>query len=120
MVLALGNLPAVILLPALSILQGMNLHGRPGVAYLTASIVSVGVGILAVGPLGWGLAGAALAVTMPILIASVFYVPAYACRHLGLSLRRYLRESLLAPVLSRSRLWPLFLGVAWCWPTHPS
>jgi len=99
LVLALGNLPAVILLPVLSILQGMNLHGRPGLAYLAASIVAIALGVLAVGLLGWGLLGAALAVTVPILVASVVYVPAYACRHLGLRLGRYLRESLLAPVL---------------------
>jgi O-antigen/teichoic acid export membrane protein len=98
-VLALGNLPAVIMLPATSILAGMNLHGRPGLVYLAASIIAVALGVLVVGPLGWGLVCAALAVTVPILITSVVYVPAYACRHLGVPLRRYLRESLLAPVL---------------------
>jgi O-antigen/teichoic acid export membrane protein len=99
LILALGNLPAIIQLPAMSILLGMNLHGRPGVAYLVASIAAVGMGVLAVGPLGWGLVGAAISVTVPILVANIVYVPVYASRHLGVPLRRYLREALLAPVL---------------------
>jgi O-antigen/teichoic acid export membrane protein len=98
-ILALGNLPFFIQMPTMSILTGMALHGRPGVAYLVASIAAAGMGALALGVMGWGLPGAAVSVTLPMVIASGGYVPVYACRHIGLPLRRYLLESMLTPVL---------------------
>jgi hypothetical protein len=46
-----------------------------------------------------GLLGAALAVTLPLTLANAVYVPAYACRRLGVSFGQYVRGVLLGPAL---------------------
>ncbi len=91
-VLALGHLPAIVHQPIWNILIGMNLHGRIAIAGLVAGIVSVAACAIALGPLQGGLIGAALSLTIPIVLTNFIYTAGYACRVLKLSYLRFLRE----------------------------
>ena len=97
-ILALGFLPTIAHMPALSILAGMNAHGRPGIAYLAAAVLAVGLTVVALGPLDLALAGAAAAVAIPLALANGIYLPVYACRRVGLPLGRYARKALRGPL----------------------
>jgi O-antigen/teichoic acid export membrane protein len=97
-ILAIGSLAAVAQLPVLNILTGLNAHGRAGLAQLIASLSSVGLTIIVLSCLKWGLAGAAVAVTLPLTMINTLYMPLVACRRVDLGLGRYLRSVMVGPV----------------------
>lgn len=99
-IMAVGNLLTISQLPVVSILQGMNAHGRPGLSKLLASGASVGLAFLMLMVWDMGLLGAAIAVTLPLAIVDGLYVPWHACRELGLSFAKYLIEAWRGPVLA--------------------
>jgi O-antigen/teichoic acid export membrane protein len=88
-ILAIGHLLSVPQQSAVTILIGMNLHGRVAVANLLAALFAVVLGFLTLGVLQWGLIGAALSITIPLTLSGL-YVPLYACRQTDLPLRKYL------------------------------
>jgi len=98
-ILAAGNLATVVQLPVLSVLAGLNAHGRAGMAQFVASLCSVGLTVLALGPLDTGLAGAAIAVTLPLTIVNLIYLPLLVCRRVGLDLSRYFLNAMVEPVV---------------------
>jgi len=98
-VLAIGYLPYMVQLPTLNILAGLNAHGRPGVARLITSIVSVGLNILVLGFLKWGLVGTALAVTVPLSILNLVDIPRVMSRRVGLTVRQYYLSAWVEPVV---------------------
>jgi O-antigen/teichoic acid export membrane protein len=89
-ILALGSLMAIVNETVYSILAGLDAHGPPAVVALAGALASVGLGAAALGPLSWGLPGAAVALTLPTTITYGIYIPAYACRRLGLPFVQYL------------------------------
>lgn len=95
---ALGSCALFTFKPALSILTGLNAHGKPGMVHLAAAVCSVGLVYLAVGPLKLGLEGVALAVGVPLTCTYV-YISAHACRRLEMSWVRFLWEALRKPAL---------------------
>ncbi len=97
-ILAVGFLATVTNQPILSILTGLNAHGRPGFARLGGSICAVGFAVLALGPFGWGLPGAAAAISVPLTVVDGVYLPILACQRLGLPLRTYLLKAFSGPV----------------------
>jgi O-antigen/teichoic acid export membrane protein len=98
-VLAVGYLPVLVQLPGLDILTGLNAHGRPGIARFIASLVAVGLNILVLRYLKWGLVGTAVAVTLPLAILNVVDIPRVLCRRVGLSVRQYYLSTSIGPVL---------------------
>jgi len=98
-ILAAGFTAAMANLPLISILAGMNAHGRAGLAQLVASIVTVGLAILFLGPLDLGLTGLAVAVTLPLTIMNLVYLPFYICRQLDLNLWKYYTSTIIKPVV---------------------
>jgi len=88
-VLAMGHLPMIVHQPIWNILIGMNLHGRIAAAGLVAGVLSVIGCALALGPLHGGLIGAALALTIPLILEHLLYTGPYVCRVLGLSYWRF-------------------------------
>jgi O-antigen/teichoic acid export membrane protein len=98
-ILAFGYLATMGQVPALKVLQGLNAHGRAGMAQLAASLCSVGLTVLALAFLKWGLAGAAVAVTLPLTIVNTTYLPLVVCRRVGLSAGTYFLSAVLEPVL---------------------
>jgi O-antigen/teichoic acid export membrane protein len=97
-ILAVGHLTDMVSQPAVSILTGMNRHGRVGLVSLASAVSSAILGFLALAVLGWGLVGAALALTLPLTVTSGVWIPLHFCRVLGVPLRRLL-GACLAPVL---------------------
>jgi O-antigen/teichoic acid export membrane protein len=98
-VLAAGYLAVLVQLPALSILVGLNAHGRAGAGRLAASLCSVGLNIVVLKYLGWGLVGTAIAVSLPLTILNIVDIPLLLCRRVGLNYRRYFWSVAIGPVL---------------------
>jgi len=98
-ILAAGCLAAMAQVSTLNILAGLNAHGRLGVAHLVACICSVGLNVLVLGHLKWGLVGTALAVTVPLTILNIIYTPHLICSRLGLNVRRYFLSVAVGPAL---------------------
>jgi O-antigen/teichoic acid export membrane protein len=98
-ILAVGYLTVFVQEPVLNILAGLNAHGRAGIAKLVASICSAGLTVLVLGYLKWGVAGAAVAITLPLMIMSVVYLPFLVCRRVDLDVRQYFRSVITGPVV---------------------
>ncbi|MBL7145000.1 MAG: oligosaccharide flippase family protein [Phycisphaerae bacterium] len=88
-ILAAGYLTTMVQLPVLSILAGLNAHGRAGIAQFIASLCTAGLTVLVLRGLGLGLVGTAVAVTLPLTIMNVTYLPFLICRRVNLDMRRY-------------------------------
>jgi len=100
LILVLGYLPLFTQQATYHILLGLGAHGLAGTAALIGSLVGAGLSILFVGVLGWGIEGAALATAIPVFAVNLCVLPYAGCRAAGLPLLRYLRESVLSPLLS--------------------
>jgi len=97
-VLAVGSIPMLSQMPALSLLAGMNAHGRPGLAVLLAACLSAGFAALVLGPLHGGLTAAAAAILLPQAFVHGVYVPIRACHLLRLPLARYYWRTARGPL----------------------
>jgi O-antigen/teichoic acid export membrane protein len=97
--IALGSFAMFTFMPAMSILAGLNAHGRPGMVHLVAAVCSVGLVLLALGPLRFDLEGVALAVGLPLTAAYGVYVSVYTCKRLEMSWARFLRGAFGSPLL---------------------
>jgi O-antigen/teichoic acid export membrane protein len=95
-VLALGMAVPMALRPVTSILLGLDRHGRLAVATLVAASAAALLGVVNARVLGWGLVGAAMAITLPRTVSAA-YVAVHAWRGIGVSLRDVLR-TLVGPV----------------------
>ncbi len=98
-ILAFGQLATMAQAPVLMILVGMNAHGRVGIGQLVASLCSVGLNILVLAHLQMGLVGTALAVTLPLTIMNILYVPLLVCRYVRLDVKQYFLSMVVGPVL---------------------
>jgi O-antigen/teichoic acid export membrane protein len=98
-ILAVGCLASMAQMPVYTILAGLNAHGRAGMAQFVASVCSVALMVVGLGYLRWGLAGAAVASTLPLMIVNIVYLPAFACRKLGMSVAQYALGALARPAL---------------------
>jgi O-antigen/teichoic acid export membrane protein len=98
-VLAAGHLLSIPQLAASSLLTGLGRHGRPALFDLTAAALSLAAGALVLGPLGGGLTAAAVTLTVPVTLSAGILTPWYACRTLGLPIRRYVLAVWPRPLL---------------------
>jgi O-antigen/teichoic acid export membrane protein len=98
-ILAIGYLAVLVQQPVLNILAGMNAHGRAGIARFVASVCSAGLTVLMLGYLKWGIAGAAVAVTLPLTTMNIVYLPLLICRKVGLDVRRYFLSVIAGPAV---------------------
>ena len=98
-ILAVGSLASMSQTPTLMILGGMNAHGRAGIANLIASICSVGLNIVVLKYTNLGLTGVAIAVTLPIMIMNVVYLPLLVCHRVGLDLKHYVLSTMAGPII---------------------
>ena len=98
-VLAVGYLPVLLQLTSMSILRGVNIHRIPGLIKLIASVFGIAGAILLLGPLQWGVTWAAIAVVAPLGLVDGIYLPLYVRQRLKIPLRKYLKQSVLEPVL---------------------
>lgn len=98
-ILAVGYLATLVQVPAFTVLAGLNAHGRAGMAQFVASLCSVGLTVLVLGYLGWGIVGAAVAVTLPLTVMNAAYLPRLVCRRVGLNMRRYFLSVMAGPIV---------------------
>ncbi len=118
-ILAVGHLVSLAQRPAFCILAGMHKHAVPAVAEAVGAAVSVGLGFLFIGPLGWGMVGAALAVAIPLTLASGVVLLVSACRILQLDARRYVRDLLPGPIVAVLPTVTCLLAAQWFWRDSP-
>lgn len=97
--LAFGYTTYIVQAPAIGILGGMNLHGRPAILHLIACAISAVAVALALMVFHLDLPWVAAAVCAPLALLNAIYVPLYVCRRLNLSGREYLWKALMEPVL---------------------
>jgi len=97
--LAIGFLGTSVQTPIFSLLSGLNAHGRAGFAQLFGSAVSAGSVFVALKIFHGGVISAAVAVTGPLLVVNLFYLPMLLCRRLGLNLGTFYRKIAMHPVL---------------------
>jgi O-antigen/teichoic acid export membrane protein len=98
-ILAACSLLTMVQTPIWVILVGLNAHGRAGIAEFVASLCSAGMIVVGLGFLKWGLAGVAVAVTVPLMIMNLVYLPFLLCRQVGLHVRQYFLSVLAGPIV---------------------
>ncbi len=79
-----------------AILFGLNRHNYLAAFYSAEAIVNIGLSIVLIQK--YGIIGAALGMAIPRAIVSLFLVPIYTCRVLGISLIEYIKGALLGPI----------------------
>lgn len=96
-ILVAGFFLAVALLPAKTILIGVDAHGVIGKVMLLMSTAALGAGAVLFSLRGGSLlqASAVVALAMTADGAAIFW---YACRHFGISAPKYFRRSFLGPL----------------------
>jgi O-antigen/teichoic acid export membrane protein len=98
-VLAIGFLGTCIQTPILSMLEGLNAHGRAGLGQFAGSVLSAVAVLVALKFFHAGLTAAAVAVTVPLLLVNVMYLPVLLCRRLGQSLGKFYAQVAVRPLL---------------------
>ncbi len=98
-ILAIGSLASLAHVPVLNMLVGLNAHGRAGVAQFVGSVCSVALSLLVLGYLHWGLVATATAITLPLAIVNLVYLPLLICRRVGLNLRNYFAQIAVKPII---------------------
>lgn len=98
--LAVGSAASIVQQPIYSILSGMNVHGRVGLAQLSASGCALLLVFLVLARTDLGLIGIAIAVTVPLIIVNGIYVPWYACRRLKLSPWQFALNTVRGPLVA--------------------
>jgi O-antigen/teichoic acid export membrane protein len=79
------------------ILFGIGKHGTLAVVTLIEGISNVILSVLLVRP--YGIVGDAIGTAIPLFCTMVFFMPRHLCRHLGVRLSSYLRQTYTLPVL---------------------
>jgi O-antigen/teichoic acid export membrane protein len=98
-ILAVGFLGTCIQTPILFMLEGLNAHGRAGLGQFIGSAISAAAVFVALKVLHTRLTGAAVAVTVPLLLVNVLYLPILLCRRLGRRLGAFYAQVAIAPVI---------------------
>jgi O-antigen/teichoic acid export membrane protein len=99
-VLAVGYLTYFVQQPLISIMSGMDKHGRPGIATLIAAATALGIISLVI---AWirhvGLFGFSVLLVIPLTLATGIYTPIRACKYLGIPLRHFYQRVWVGPLL---------------------
>jgi len=98
-ILAVGFLGTCIQTPILYMLEGLNAHGRAGLGQFIGSALSAAAVFIALKSFHGGLTATAVAVTVPLLVVNLFYLPMLLCRRLGQSLGKFYRLVAVGPLL---------------------
>ncbi len=101
---------SLMLYPCLVLLLGIRRHRAAGVMSIAESILIVGLCVALIPR--YGAPGAAAAVGAGMIVLRVWWLPVYACRQCGLSVRRFVIGGLARPIAaaaaSYGALWLIF------------
>ena len=114
-ILAVGHLAYLSQTATMQILIGMGRHGVPAIVTLAGAIFGIPLTALALGPLDWGLVGAAFAVALPLTLAYGVVIPLYVCHLLKISWARYFGRAAPGPVLVNCSFAVCLLALHWIW-----
>lgn len=98
-IFALGFLGTAIQTPILYMLEGLNAHGKAGVGQFIGSALSAVAIFVALKFFHGGLTAAAIAVTVPLLIVNMLYLPMLLCQRLGHGVGSFYGKTLVAPLV---------------------
>lgn len=118
-VFAIGFLGTAIQTPILYMLEGLNAHGKAGVGQFIGSALSAGAIFVAVKFFHCGLTAAAIAVTLPLLIVNVLYLPMLLCKRLGHGLGSFYRKVAVAPLIHVLPFAACLVFGRWLFDAHP-
>jgi O-antigen/teichoic acid export membrane protein len=118
-ILVLGSAPYLAQRPTWHFLMGIGEHGRVSFAALGGSIVTIGLSILFIQYWGWEVEGAAWAMVIPLLVVNALVTPWVGRRVTEVSMRRFLVESHVRPVLAVIPLVAALLAVRWSLGDRP-
>jgi O-antigen/teichoic acid export membrane protein len=114
-ILALGQLPALAVFPAERMLIGAGRIAVAARAELLAAGAKVAAALLVLSLLAEPLTALAWATTLPVLIVSIFIVPASICRQNNMPLGAYLRTTLGRQLLAAAPAVIMLLGIRAIW-----
>jgi O-antigen/teichoic acid export membrane protein len=97
-ILAAGFVLPLAQQPAITILRGLDIHRWIAISSIGSAVTGVVFGLVAVGQLGWGMIGAALALSVPLTLGNGVFVVFYASRRLGIPLGDYVLRVLVQPI----------------------
>jgi O-antigen/teichoic acid export membrane protein/peptidoglycan/xylan/chitin deacetylase (PgdA/CDA1 family) len=98
-ILSIGHFFAVTQEPVVSFLVAANAHGGVGLFTLLGSILSIALGAITIAGMQWGLIGAALSISIPLILVRAVYIPFYAVKQFGLQPREFFERTYGVPVL---------------------
>lgn len=98
-VMAIGFLGTCIQTPILFMLEGLNAHGRAGLGQFIGSALSAAAVFVAFKFFQADLTVAAVAVTVPLLIVNMIYLPMLLCRRLDQNLGSFYRQVAIRPLV---------------------
>ena len=98
-VLAVGFLGTCVQTPILCMLEGLNAHGKAGLGQFIGSALSAAAVFVSFKFFHAGLTAAAVAVTVPLLLVNLMYLPMLLCRRLGESLAKFYSKVAIGPLL---------------------
>jgi O-antigen/teichoic acid export membrane protein len=97
-ILAIGHLLVLSQRGTVSIVMALDRHGLLAIGMVMASVIGVLLAWFLLGPMEMGLAGAAIALVFPLTLFSGLGTMLVGCSVTGISVREYLRKTLLGPV----------------------
>jgi O-antigen/teichoic acid export membrane protein len=92
--------------PTLSILTGLNLHGKPGVAMFVSNLFAAFGAFISLKILNFDLTATAIAVVTPLALTQSIYITYYASKMLSIKLKEYIINMYVLPLII---LTPYFL-----------
>jgi O-antigen/teichoic acid export membrane protein len=98
-IMAIGFLGTCVQTPILYMLEGLNAHGRGGVGQFVGSAISAVAVFVAFKFFHAGLTAAAVAVTVPLLIVNLWYLPMLLCRRLQQSMGKFYGDVAVGPLI---------------------
>ncbi len=106
-------LPPILHGPLVSIISGANMHGRLGLMRLASSLVGISIAFILFKTTHLDIIWAVGAFALSFWAGVGFYVPYYACKYLGMPLRRYVHECILKPLTLLSPYLAVLVAIRW-------
>lgn len=97
-ILAGGCFLPVSLQSVLSILTGLNLHGKVGIFSSLATVLSFGIGMLILSATGGDLQEVAVVLSVSFTIGNGIICPLYGCRKIKIPIFQFLRHAFALPI----------------------
>jgi O-antigen/teichoic acid export membrane protein len=98
-ILAAGYVLPISQRSVLTILTGLNMHGKIGLVSSAVSLVVFGLGVIALVLTGWSLDRAAVLPAVSFAVSQGLIHPLYACRKLQISIAHYLKNVFVLPIV---------------------